>query len=198
MANYALKIVAKGSLLAQDVRNIFWFRYYCPSGVPNPVPDVTTHLTSLYTTLFAYITPHWVMNTFEWYWVTEGVGNTLVFGGEAPLTGVVGSAVVEQLPNQMAPVLIGKVLGRRGFGRKFLAGFTVGALHDGVIIAGALSALGNALLIYISPFGSYPESFTPGVCVHPKLGTYTIHSFTSGVITNLFGTERRRKIGVGM
>ena len=197
MATYALKVVHKGSILGQEIRNIYWFQYYCPSGILNPNPMVHGYLTSLYTGLLGTLSSLLAFNSWEAYYATQDVGNVLVFYGEVqdPL---VFTSSQDPLPNQIAAVAIGKVLGRRGFGRKFMAGVCENATLGGYIGTSFLASLAAFAAAYITQQSAGAETLTPGVGVRDKVThTWHVYTFTSAVVTNLLGTMRRRKIGVG-
>lgn len=101
----------------------------------------------------------------------------------------------QALLNAAAWVLIGKAPGIRHFGRKFISGIAEGNVNANVGDGSIGTVLAAALLDYISPVnGISGGSLIPGVV--DKNGSFW--GFTGGVVSNLLGTMRRRKPGVGV
>jgi hypothetical protein len=184
------KCVLKGDLLGQQIRNIFHFKFDDPAGVN--LPDglfasywggFTTPLTNLTVVAMVYSG----YDRYKWSgtsWEFEKYVTYSVTGGSS------GDA----LPNQVAAVMLGKVVGRRGFGRKFWSGISEVQQVSGSLVAGAIGHLVNLAAAYIAPQTSGALVLTPGVWDK----TNQFHGFTSAVVDVLLGTMRRRKIGVGL
>lgn len=106
-----------------------------------------------------------------------------------------GTASGDQLANAVAAVLIGKVSGSYLHGRKFFSGLCESAVAGNELVGGAITTMGTVLLAYITPgVGEHGASYSPGIL--DKSGTF--HSFSSGFVSSLLGSMRRRKPGLGI
>lgn len=106
-----------------------------------------------------------------------------------------GSGTGDILPNSVAVVLIGKALGLRRIGRKFIAGVTEANVTGNLLVGTAVAAVADALTDYITLFTTAAGStWQPGIL--DKTGTF--RSFQSGFVSALLGTMRRRKPGLGI
>lgn len=184
-----IKVVVKGSLLGQNIRNIYTFEWTDPLGANVIETDITGYLDDIYTPLLGNLVNDL---TFSDYDVYKWVSPNWSYLGSIPWSQV-GTDTQDPLPNQMAAVILGKVLGRRGFGRKFFAGISEGAQSGGTLIGSLVTTLVGVATAYITPHGGGAIWLTPGVID----SAHNFHAFTSGVVDVLLGSMRRRKIGVG-
>lgn len=105
-----------------------------------------------------------------------------------------GTGTGDVLPNQSAIVLIGKALGLRHIGRKFLSGIPEAAQDAGAIAGLYIAGAAALLLAYVTPFtGIGGGTITPGI----KDKNNIFRPFVGGVVSSFLGTMRRRKPGVG-
>jgi hypothetical protein len=105
-----------------------------------------------------------------------------------------GTDIADSLPFQAALVLVGKAVGKRAMGRKFIAGLTEGTQAAGVLTVTAAAHAAALLVAYITPFeGLGGGTITPGILT--KAGTFA--PFVSGLVSSVLGSMRRRKPGVG-
>jgi hypothetical protein len=101
----------------------------------------------------------------------------------------------DQLPFQIAPVMVANTLRPKTRGRKFLPGFCEDAQQNSYLQTPAMTALGNALAYYLADLtvaGS--DRLSPGV---PSTATGTFQEFSNGVANDKLGTQRRRTPGIG-
>lgn len=99
------------------------------------------------------------------------------------------------LPNLVAATIIGKVTGSKGFGRKFFSGISEAQTTVDALIAGALANMALAALAYVSPvLGDGTDRLDPGLWMKDE----AFHTFSTGVVSSLLGTMRRRKPGLGI
>lgn len=161
--------------LGGDTYNILWGAYMS-SLFDAMEPLTTTVLTWHEYQVEDYQAGHWVPN------FKVAVNET-------------GAANGEPLPYQNALVLLGKAAGLRKIGRKFIPGISEGYGTAGDIVGGMLTLASALLLAYIAPFtGLGGGTITPGVV--DKTGTF--RPFTSGLVSSLMGSMRRRKPGIGI
>jgi hypothetical protein len=101
----------------------------------------------------------------------------------------------EFLPFQTAAVMSGRTPRPRSRGRKFLPPFGEDQAVGGVLISGAISDLSDALADYIDDMdmGS-GNSFIPGVA---STVTQGFLPFVGGIASDILGTQRRRRKGIG-
>lgn len=106
-----------------------------------------------------------------------------------------GTAAGDILPNQIAPVLLASTYRPKTRGRKFIPAFAEAATQGSTLVAGALTALGNAVNDYIADETiSANNDLIVGV---PSNVTGEFHEFANGDVTDIVGSQRRRKPGVG-
>lgn len=119
--------------------------------------------------------------------VTENIGTfTLSF---------TGSDAGEIYANQISPFIVFKTTRPRTVGRKFMFPFTeqyyLGSIIDGTLVT-SLVAFAAAAMVDIS-IGALAD-LVVGV---PRTVEDVWYSFTAAVVTNVCGTQRRRRPGVG-
>ncbi len=131
--------------------------------------------------------------TFSGFEIQQLISGEWNSTGLFPVTFSTGSNS-PNIPNQMAVVLIGKALGIRKIGRKFLAGVSFGAIAGNALVGGAIATAANLLVLYISPVNGIGGGvLQPGIVT--KAGAF--HAFVGGIVSSFLGTMRRRKPGVG-
>lgn len=123
---------------------------------------------------------------FKWE-VTENVGTfTVVFAPEVATQG---------LPWQCSPYVTFKTLRPRSTGKKFLFPFAESAQNDSILVAGALADVvlyAAQILATINMGGD--ATLTSGIV---RTGVEHWLSFLVAVSSDVLGTQRRRKRGVG-
>ena len=101
----------------------------------------------------------------------------------------------DPFPNQIAPVLIAHTIRPKSRGRKFLMGFVDTAANGSSLVSGALTALANALAVYLADeVVTTGNVLSPGV---PRTNVNTFLELSTGAVNSVVGTQRRRKPGVG-
>jgi hypothetical protein len=183
------KVVVKGSIFNQELRNIFYGQWSDPTGLNMYQMMLNQYISAVYAPLWAITS---TLVTLYDYDVYKRVSNTWVFDSNSTFQHV-GADPSDMLPNQVAGVIIGKVAAWRGFGRKFFGGFTEPHQSAGLWGASLLSALVTSAIAYVTPITQGALSWTPGI-FSP---TGMFHPFASYVVDALAGTCRRRKPGVG-
>jgi hypothetical protein len=149
------------------------------------------YLEAFYNDFLDQIHTNWVAYSVE---LQNLVGDQWVTFDEHAETWA-GEATGDPLPNSVAYVLIGKALGVRKMGRKFLGVVPEVSNVGSMVATGVMAILADALLDYISPVtGIGGGILEPGIV--DKLGTF--HPFIGGMVSSLLGSMRRRKPGIGM
>lgn len=124
----------------------------------------------------------------EWV-VTEAIGTFTI----AWTSTVAGNLA---LPNQVSPFVSFKTARPKSVGRKFLFPFTETGVTSGVLSAAAIAAL----VAYADDAVNnvevdFPLDYlVPGL---PRVGVDTFLDYTVAIVTNLTGTQRRRRRGYG-
>lgn len=106
-----------------------------------------------------------------------------------------GLATGEQLPNQVAAVLVAPTNILKVRGRKFIAGLSVSAMNGGRWSSGVMAILADMLATYINTYAGPYNDIYPGLW---STKSNTFFPFTSGYVDSVPGSQRRRKIGVGV
>jgi hypothetical protein len=101
----------------------------------------------------------------------------------------------EQLPNQVAPVLVAKTERPKSNGRKFIQGFAETASSGSELVAGAITSLSNALGEYLSDIEASTNNYL--IAGVPRSEANDFLPFASGIVNTIIGSQRRRKPGVG-
>jgi hypothetical protein len=102
----------------------------------------------------------------------------------------------DELPNQCAAVCVAKTVRPRTMGRKFLPPYGEDQQDNGVLVAGAVTALGSFTTSYIADVPvSGSGDLRPGVV---REGVNAWYTFTSGSANDTIGTQRRRAPGRGI
>lgn len=105
------------------------------------------------------------------------------------------TSVAEVCPNQVSPFIVFKTTRPRTVGRKFLFPTLETEQNAGIIVAGLVTkliAFGAAVLTDITVDGT--NVLEAGV---PRVGVNQWLTFQSAVVTDLLGTQRRRRPGYG-
>ncbi|MCK5292182.1 MAG: hypothetical protein KAR39_09245 [Thermoplasmata archaeon] len=103
--------------------------------------------------------------------------------------------VTDPMPNQVSPFVVFKTARPKTVGRKFLFPCNENDQNQGILAAGAVTdivayaddAVNNILMLPAA-------TLIPGV---PRTGVDAWYEFLVAVVTNLVGTQRRRRPGVG-
>lgn len=189
--SFIQKAVVKGTLLGVvQIRNIFYAQV-APSSLDTYQILWTDYLTAVYTPILEWLSGAWVLQSFEVYqkdteWFLKS---------EEPLELTGTDNTSQLLPNLISAVLIGKVSEYRGFGRKFMAGLTELATQSNLLETTALVDFAQSAAAYVAVyFGDNSGVLGPGI--YDKSGNF--RAFTTGLVSSLLGTMRRRKPGLGI
>jgi hypothetical protein len=106
------------------------------------------------------------------------------------------AGVQDQLPNQVSAFCIFKTARPKSVGRKFLMPFIEASQEDSLLVAGALADVVAYADDVVNSILLTPLNYlVPGV---PRTGVNSWLPFTVAVVTNLLGTQRRRRRGYGV
>lgn len=152
---------------------------------------ITGYLNTIFAPVTTYISNVWVPTSVEIQHYVDGEYITME---DTPYTYTFeGSG--DWMPFLVSVVFVAKAIGKRLIGRKFLPGVTEAAASTNGLVSGAVAAFAAACACYIgtytTPLGS---TYTPGIV--DKTGAF--HTFSSGILSTLLGTMRRRKPGIGV
>lgn len=134
------------------------------------------------------------MELREMAWVTD-VWEVVRHIGES-IPGVTFTSIVEMLPHAVAPYITADTLIPKTRGRKFIPGFTEAQQVDSVLIAGAVTALAAFALDYIGTISIDGSNFLIPVVLSVVDGL--ARNLTSTNVSDIVGSQRRRKPGVGI
>lgn len=181
------------------VQNVFYFL----ASLTSPEPDASAlaalevWVETAYTNLLTHITNDVVFSDIvadiiEW----SGTKWETVYHIGIEDVDLAPTAVDDQLPNQVSPFVTFNTLRPKSKGRKFLYGFSEAQTSASYVIAGTLA---NMVLyaadcmenIVFAPL----NTLTPGVI---RKGFDVFLPFQSATVTNVVGTQRRRRPGVGI
>ena len=108
----------------------------------------------------------------------------------------------DMMPHQVAATVTGITGDVRRQGRKFLAGLTEAAGGAGDLAAGPLADVGAWAVDYIADITIFGANYlNPGVAGGKSkagIGDGEFHPFTGVTFSSIFGSQRRRKQGVGI
>ena len=185
------KAVLKGHLFGLvETRNIFTAEVILGNG--DTLDDIWKgYLDEIITAIRSWLSTAWTndtLETFIWdinHWQPQ----------EETVYNWVGLGSGDALANLVASVFIGKTLHLRTVGRKFFSGLIESGVAGNSLTGNAVAAFAAACAAYISVWTSSNNgTVTPGVVA--KNGTF--YRFTSGFVSSLLGTMRRRKPGLGV
>lgn len=105
-------------------------------------------------------------------------------------------AAGHMLPNMDSAFVVGKTARPKTVGRKFLMPYTEENQQASYLGAAAVTATVAWADDYVNDVVLQPvlDGMEPGV---PRTGVDAWYAFTVGIVTNLLGTQRRRRPGVG-
>lgn len=133
------------------------------------------------------------VNEMVWNAVDNVWETYRLIGIYTPGTTFTGSG--DALPRQTAATMTGNTGRPKTRGRKFFPGWVESSNVDGVVQSAQLTALAGALAQYLAD-----ETISAGNDLLVGVGsevTGQFHEFTDGSANSIFGTQRRRKQGVG-
>lgn len=105
------------------------------------------------------------------------------------------TAVGDALPNQVSPFVVFKTARPKSVGRKFLFPLTEAEQDAGIMIAGAVAAIVQWADDAVNDVTLTAGNFlVPGI---PRTGVDSWLEFTVAIVTDLVGTQRRRRPGTG-
>jgi hypothetical protein len=185
------KIVLKGNIDEQELVNVFYFEWVDPTTLNVISSFINDYLDRLFidSGLLGALSNRVHYHTWQAYlrvggdWVDDASGAWEHAGGVSS----------DSLPNQSAAVIIGKVRGWRGFGRKFFAGVAEGNQSAGNLSNDFLLLLADAAVAYVADLFVGVVGLRPGI--FSKDGVF--RPFFVALVDVLVGSQRRRKPGVG-
>lgn len=191
MAGTLSRAVLKGSIAgAVQIRNMFTADVEEGDGDP-PFTYWSEYLDVIFEDIKAYLTTSLTYTSIE---AQQFLGGGWITVSEDPIVWT-GTGAGDFLPNLVSVVMVAKCFGRRLMGRKFFSGLIESASNDNSLGSAAFTAFAAATVDWIAPFTSTGLSIlTPGI----KDKTNAFRPFTSGVVSSLLGSMRRRKPGIGI
>lgn len=134
------------------------------------------------------------VDTIEW----DSVGSKweVVYNVGSFVPVIVPASASELLPQPVSPFIVFNTTRPKSKGRRFLFGYTEPSTSGSVLTAGDVTrlvdfadeCLDNAVIDVLN-------YFVPGI---PRVAANLFLDFTSAVVTNIVGTQRRRRPGVGI
>lgn len=149
------------------------------------------YLEPIYSHLQNLTAPAWTTYQYE---LQTRIGDEYVtyYTGAFSLS---GTAQGDLIPNIVSMVLLGVAPGIRKVGRKFFSGLAESAVNGNSLAVSAATDAAAMLLAYITPATSILGSqLVPGIV--NSVGTFS--AFTSGAVSSLLGSMKRRKPGRGI
>ena len=185
-----VKVIVRGLMNGTvEWRNIFYFNTGA-NGLP-VTSDLQTWVTSLYgciTSVVANNVNIYAVDTSDFVSNDWGVQETHAVAWA-------GAHNHNALPYQVAAVVIGKTSVKRVMARKFLPGFVIDMVTEDRLSTEAYSAAQAFAATWLgAPLAHNSESYTP-VTWGKKHGFQEINSTRADQV---YGTMRRRKLGVGI
>lgn len=181
---------------ASDIYNVYHLVMTGESNVAESqvVLDCRDYVLQIMNNVTALYTPQTVMDEVE-VWSLNFT--SMEWESIGSLAGAwQGSGVdTSELPAQVAPLMRANTTNAKSKGRKYMPPPNEAAATDGVLTVGALAALGNAAVDWIDTYASGARSYTPGVWSPTDIVFYAFNGVA--IVSQLFGTQRRRKEGVG-
>lgn len=186
-----LRAILKGRLAGTvATRNMFTGQIQL-AGTDTDMDVLYAYLQEIFDDLDPFLSTVWTAESVDIQHYVDGEWFTM----STHLADFAGTASGDYLPNLVAGVLIGKVPGWRALGRKFISGIAESSTTANALTATALAAFTLACVHYVAPFYTTEGSlFGPGVV--DKNGSF--HAFSSGLVSSLLGSMRRRKPGLGI
>lgn len=185
------KAVLKGQLLDQvQIRTIFYVELQLeqPDTVHGVVSD---YISSIFAPIGNLLTSLLNYNSIEYYRLLGSSWDPIM----EEQFGLSGIGTGEAVANLVSAVLIGKAPGKRHMGRKFISGLLEGPVSGNALVTSAMTAFTQAAAAYITPVTTTNGSvLAPGVV--DKM--FAFHAFSTGWVSSLLGTQRRRKPGLGI
>lgn len=127
-------------------------------------------------------------------WVTDKWEVTANIGSFVPAATFAGAG--DLLPQPVSPFAVFNTLRPKSKGRKFLFGYTEGATIGSVLQAGQLANLADyADAVMTHAVIDVLNYFVPGI---PRFAVDLFLDFTGAIVTNIVGTQRRRRPTVGI
>lgn len=191
-----MSFTVQRGILKGNIAGVVQTRNMFTAEVQYVEPDTPEFVWSSYIT--SILTP--IHGVIAAVWHADSIQIDNWFGGhwepqEDDAFSYSGIGAGEAVANLVAAVLIGKCLGRRRIGRKFISPIDEANASGNTIVGTGMTYLGQALLAYISPLTTSNGSILqPGIL--DKDGTFRM--FFSGSVSQLLGTIRRRKPGRGV
>lgn len=192
MADQLYKGVLKGRFQdGNETRNIFYATSADPEG------DVPLAMQG-YIAAIVNIVKVGITNLLTFYGVDvyKYIGNEVWQLITAAGLNLTGQETVDALPHQSAAVLIGSTIAGKSKAKKFIPGCSEGTNVGGLVQSAFLATLAGALAAWVTDYVEQMNNATIHPVVHRKGKTDL--DFVGGKVDALFGTQRRRKQGVGI
>lgn len=191
MTSVIQKCVLKGTIASVvQIRNVFYAQVEI-SG-PSLIPTIWgEYLDGIWFNIKPMFSIYLQYNSFEVYDLVDG---EWIIDGEYEYATGGTDDTGDLMPNSVAVVLVGKVLGYRGFGRKFFSGLSESYTSGNDLATTLLENMVLAAAAYVAPLDGLNGVLGPGI-VDKQMA---FHSFTTGLVSSLLGSMRRRKPGIGI
>lgn len=188
-----LKVVLRGVLFSTiQTRNVFYVSSNVAAELSTIRADMAAWMDDLLTPIMPFVTTGWASYEIDIYGWSASPPGWVYQTGTA--FGASGTSSSDGLPSQVAAVVIAKTGIKKTFARKFIAGLTENTNIAGMVSSAAVSALLTFATTWIQGY--------EGTTVTYESGTWrknnTFASFTEALVDTIFGTMRRRKLGVGI
>lgn len=185
----------------QIAQNVFWFltEFAATQQTQDVLDAIETYMEDFYTPITDYIKANLTDNpgdvsrmlwndTLDKWEVAEDLGQVT--------PAVPHTSNQQLLPHQVAPYVVGNTERPKSRGRKFLIGLTEDATEGGTLVPLAATALGLVLNYYLADeLISAGNELIVGVA---STVTGQFLPFTDGEAVDVVGTQRRRRLGVGI
>ena len=176
---------------ASETRNVFYAE--SEDGDDHAALAMQGYVARFVNAILAYVTP--TINFYGvdvWKYIANEVWELVAETG-LNLTGGAGS---DSLPHQIAGVILGLTANGKSKGKKFIPGLTEAGSIGGVVQNALLAALATTATAYITDYLETMNGATMHPVVHRKGKTDL--DFTGAKVDHFFGSQRRRKQGVGI
>ena len=185
------RVVLKGTIGGLiETRSIYTASIIYAQGETRPVVW-GQYLNPLYAHVIDAIGAAWTADLYDIYYFESG---SWVFAEQGGVE-LAGNAGGDTYNSMIAAVMIGSAPGLRRIGRKFFSPLGEASVTGNTLVVNAVALFASGLAHYITPFETTGgSSFSPGIMDKNNV----FRPFTSGVVSSILGTIRRRKQARGI